>query len=168
MKKLKTKGQKWLKCIHILFASLWVGGAVAINLMTFTLKASDGMQLYGFNLSMKLVDDWIIIPGAMGSLITGIIYAVFTNWGWFKHHWITVKIIINVFGVVFGTFWLGPWLNLLPMLSKTQGLDALTNAAYIYNQRMLFVWGPLQTATILFALFISVLKPWKKKVIKGE
>jgi hypothetical protein len=163
MKKFSAKGQKWLKCIHIFFASLWVGGAVTINLMNFTLKAADGMQLYGINLAMKFVDDFIIIPGALGSLITGIVYAVFTNWGWFKHNWIIVKLVINIFGVIFGTFWLGPWLNLLPKLSKIQGMDALTNTVYIHNQNMLFVWGPFQTVTIIFALFISVLKPWKKK-----
>jgi len=163
MKKFSATGQKWLKCVHILFASLWVGGAATINIMNYSLNASDGMQLYGIHLSMKLVDDWVIIPGALGSLITGILYAIFTNWGWFKHNWIIIKLAINLFGVIFGTFWLGPWLNLLPKLSKVQGLDALTNAMYIHNQHMLYIWGPFQMATIMFALFISVLTPWKKR-----
>jgi len=166
MKKFSAKGQKWLKCFHIFFASLWVGGAVAINIMNFILKATDGMQLYGINISMKLVDDWIIIPGALGSLITGILYAIFTNWGWFKHNWIIVKLVINIFGVIFGTFWLGPWLNLLPELAKSEGLSALSNEMYIHNLKMLYVWGPFQTCTIVFALFISVLKPWKKKKVR--
>jgi len=166
MKKFSAKGQKWLKCIHIFFASLWVGGAITINLMIFILKATDGMQLYGINLSMKFVDDFIIIPGALGSLITGILYAIFTNWGWFKHNWIIVKLVINIFGVIFGTFWLGPWLNLLPPLSKAEGLGALSNDVYVHYLKMLYVWGPFQTVTIIFALFISVLKPWKKRKTK--
>ena len=162
MNKLSSKAQRWLKSVHVFFACLWVGGAITITLMNFFINASDGMQLYGINLSMKFVDDFIIIPGAVGSLLTGLIYSLFTNWGWFKHNWIIVKWVINMTGVIFGTFWLGPWLNSLPPMAKDQGLQALTNKTYIYNQDMLYCWGTFQAATIIFALFISVLKPWKK------
>ena len=163
MNKLGAKTQRWLKSVHVSFACLWVGGAVTINLMNFIMTASDGMQLYGIILSMKFVDDFVIIPGAIGSLLTGLIYSLFTNWGWFKHNWIIVKWIINLTGVIFGTFWLGPWLNSLPPIVKTEGLEALANTTYLHNQDMLYCWGTLQAATIVFALFISVLKPWKKK-----
>jgi len=44
-----------LPCI---FCLLMLGGAVALTLMNFILKASDGMQLYGINLSMKLIRTW--------------------------------------------------------------------------------------------------------------
>ena len=55
------------------------------------------MQLYGINLSMKLIDDFVIIPGGVGSLLTGLLYSIFTNWGWFKHKWVTTKWAINFF-----------------------------------------------------------------------
>jgi len=42
-----------------------------------------------------------------------VVYSIFTNWGWFKHKWITVKWCINAFGMVLGTFWLGQWVNTL-------------------------------------------------------
>jgi hypothetical protein len=70
---------------------LWLGGAVALTLMNFLLRADDGMQLYGINISMKLIDDFVIIPGGVGSLLTGLLYSIFTNWEWFKHKWITTK-----------------------------------------------------------------------------
>ena len=163
MKKFSAKGQKWLKCFHILFASLWVGGAIAITLMSFTMKATDGMQLYGIDLSKKFVDDFIIIPGGVGSFLTGLMYSIFTNWGWFKHKWITTKWAINLFGLIFGTFWLGPWLNGMPPISKMEGLAAQANPVYTHNMNMLYLWGTFQLATVLFALFISVLKPWKRR-----
>jgi hypothetical protein len=163
VKKLNSKGQQWLKCIHVFFGCLWVGGAVSLTLMTFLMQPSDGMELYGINVSKRFIDDFIIIPGAVGSLLTGLLFSMFTKWGWFKHNWITVKWVINVFGVLFGTFWLGPWLNSLPDLSKVQGLQALSNPQYLHNQNMLYLWGTFQAATIVFALFISILKPWKRK-----
>jgi len=163
MRNMSARGQKWLKSIHVLFACLWVGGAIALTVMNFTMHASDGMELYGINLSMKLIDDFIIIPGAVGLLLTGLIYSAFTNWGWFKNTWVVVKWIINLFGVIFGTFWLGPWLNAMPVISKTEGLASLINPVYSNNVQMLRMWGTLQTATIVFAVFVSILKPWKRR-----
>jgi len=121
------------------------------------------MQLYGINLSMKLIDDFVIIPGGVGSLLTGLLYSIFTNWGWFKHKWVTTKWAINLFGVIFGTFWLGPWLNAMPPISKIEGLKALINPVFAHNQRMLYIFGTFQLATIIFAVFISILKPWKRR-----
>lgn len=163
MKKLSVKGQKWLKSIHILCACMWVGAAIILNLMNPFLKAIDGMQLYGINVSMKFIDDFILIPGANGVLLTGLIYSIFTGWGWFKHRWIIVKWCIALFGVILGTFWLGPWLNALAPFSKVHGLDSLTDLNYLHNKAMNFYWGIFQLSTLIFALFISVLKPWKKK-----
>ncbi len=162
MKKLSAKGQKWLKGIHILFACMWVGAAIILCFMNPFLKASDGMQLYGIDVSMKFIDDYIIIPGANGALLTGLVYSIFTGWGWFKHRWIVVKWCITLFGVIFGTFWLGPWVNGLVPVSKVQGLAALADPGYLQNRHMVLYWGAFQLSTLLFALFLSVLKPWKK------
>ena len=166
MKKLSMKGQKWLKGVHILCACMWIGAAIILCLMNLFLKATEGMKLYGIDVSMKFIDDFIIIPGANGALLTGLIYSVFTGWGWFKHKWIIVKWCITIFGVIFGTFWLGPWVNGFVSISKIQGLAALTDPAYLYNRYMVLYWGSFQLSTLIFALFLSVFKPWKKRKSK--
>jgi uncharacterized membrane protein len=162
MKKMKVKGQKWLKGLHIFFACIWIGAGFCLILMQMGLNADSGGTLHGIDVSMKFIDDFIIIPGAIGSLITGLIYALFTNWGFFKHRWITVKWVINVGGILFGTFYLGPWLNSLPPISAELGLEALSDPVYMYNKAMNSWFGPIQVATLIFAAIISVLKPWKR------
>ena len=81
---------------------MWIGAAIILCLMNLFLKATKGMQLYGIDVSMKFIDDFIIIPGANGALLTGLIYSVFTGWGWFKHKWIIINMmyyhIRNFFG----------------------------------------------------------------------
>lgn len=133
---------------------------MALTFLNFACTAGEGAGLYGINLSMKFVDDFIIIPSATGSLLTGVLYAIFTRWGWFKHRWIIVKWAINIFGILFGTFWLGPWVNAMPSISQIKGLGALSDAVYLHNQTMLNCYGTFQMATIIFALFVSALKPW--------
>ena len=163
MKKFSAKQQRWLKCFHLFFVCLWVAGVVTITLMIFIMKANDGMELYGIDISKKFVDDFIIIPGAIGSFFTGLLYSIFTKWGWFKHRWVTVKWAITLFGMVFGTFFLGPWLNAMPPISMMKGLAALSDTAYMHSQQMLYLWTPFTLVLVLFALFISVLKPWKRR-----
>lgn len=163
MTKFGAKGQRWLKGFHLLFACMWVGGAITLCSKQFFVTASDGGELYGILCMLTYVDDFIITPGALGSLLTGLIYSLKTNWGWFKHRWVTVKWCINLFGVVSGTFWLGPWLNALPVMAKAEGLNALANPVFLHNRSMLLIFGAFQVATLVFAVFVSVLKPWKRK-----
>lgn len=163
MVRLGQRSQKWLKCIHVLLACLWVGGAATLFSMNFLTPPEDGPALYGIDYSRKFVDDFIIIPGAIGLLLTGVAYSLFTNWGWFKHRWVTVKWMVNFFGIILGTFWLGPWMNSLPAISRSKGVEALSDPLYIHNFTMLRAWGAFLLATMLFALFVSIVRPWKRR-----
>jgi hypothetical protein len=163
MYQLSPTEQRWLKSLHVTFSGMWVGATIALNLMLFFIHPTDGKQLYGVNLSMKFVDDFIIIPGATGCLITGAVYSVFTQWGWFQHRWIMVKWGIMLFGFLFGMTYLAPWTNSLVSIAKLEGLKALTNPEYIQNKMLLSFWVTFQNCTIIFAVFISIFKPWKKR-----
>ena len=167
MATLSARGQKWLKGIHIAFAGVWIGAGVCLVLMQIFLRASSGQMLYGIDISMKFIDDFIIIPGAFGSFLTGLIYALFTKWGFFKHRWIIVKWVINVGGIIFGTFWLGPWVNGMSPISGQIGLDALSHPTYLHNKTMNAWFGPVQVSTLIFAVIISALKPWKPRRTKA-
>ena len=94
-------------------------------------------------------------------MLTGLLYSIWTRWGWFKHRWITVKWVICVFGVVFGTYPLGPWLEGMMHMAGDEGLAALSSPEYRHNQGMLMIFGTFQGLTITFAVFLSTLKPWK-------
>ena len=85
MKKIGVRGQKWLKAIHIFFAGLWLCSGLCLCLLLIFLRIDDGMAMYGVNRAVKFIDDFVLIPGAIGLTLTAIIYSSFTNWGWFKH-----------------------------------------------------------------------------------
>ncbi len=164
MKKLGPKGLKWLKGIHLLCVACWIGGAISLLSLYFLKNdVSDGAVLYGINRSIHHVDMLIIvIPGAIGCLLTGLIYSVFSHWGFFKHHWISFKWIVTVAIILFGTFFLGPWETTMMEISGERGMAALTDPAYLYNQRMNLIFGSLQAAVLVVTLFVSIFKPWKK------
>lgn len=42
-----------------------------------------------------VIDEFFLIPGGVGILLTAIGYGCFTKWGFFKRRWITVKWIVT-------------------------------------------------------------------------
>jgi len=161
MKKMGARGLRWLKIVHLFFVSMWVGGAISLLIIFFLARPSGGDELYAVNMAMKLVDDFVIIPGANGCLLTGLVYGIWTRWGFFRHNWLKVKWAMTVAQIVFGTFWLGPWLNGNAAIAATERLGALQNPVYMHNYTMNAFWGPLQVSLILVMVWISVDKPWK-------
>jgi uncharacterized membrane protein len=158
-------GQRWLKGAHLLCACCWIGGAVSLLLLYF-LKASvgSGAELFGVNRSIHFVDmAVVVIPGAFGSLLTGLLYSLCTEWGFFKHTWIVVKWVVTILAILFGTFYLGPWETGMMRISGELGLEALQNADYLHNQRMNLLFGALQLGVLIVTLFISIFKPWRRK-----
>ena len=81
MLKLGAKGLRWLKGFHLIAVSCWIGGAVALLLLYFLKEdAGDGGVLFGINQSIHHVDMVVVvIPGAFGSLLTGLIYSAFSK-----------------------------------------------------------------------------------------
>ncbi|MDR1085019.1 MAG: DUF2269 family protein [Deltaproteobacteria bacterium] len=165
MKKFGKTGQKVLKAVHLLMAGLWIGGAVGLNLMIILLgPATSGEELFGYNMSVILVDDLVIIPGAMGCLVTGLLISGLTPWGFFKHRWVAIKWLLTVFCIIFGIVVLGPTVNDQPQYSQEYGLQALNNPEYMANYFYSILGGIFQMLALSFMVIISVFKPWRKSV----
>ena len=170
MKKLQPTHLRWLKVLHLACVSCWIGGAVSLLLLYF-LKSDidDGAVLYGINQSIHHVDmAVVVVPGAMGCLLTGFAYSMLSNWGFIKQRWITVKWVITVSAILFGTFFLGPWETAMMNISGELGLAALDDQGYLYNQRMNLWFGTLQVIILFFTVWISVFKPWRSNIHKKK
>jgi uncharacterized membrane protein len=170
MPKLSAKGLRWLKGFHLIAVSCWIGGAVALMLLYFLKnRVTDGGVLYGINQSIHHVDMVVVvIPGAFGCLITGLVYSAFSNWGFFKHKWLIVKWIVTVAAILFGTFFLGPWETTMMEISGKLGMSSLNDQSYLYNQKMNVIFGGIQCIVLMITVFISIFKPWKKKKSKNQ
>ena len=170
MIKLPPKQLRWLKVLHLVCVSCWIGGAVSLLLLYFLKSDIDnGQVLLGINQSIHHVDmAVVVIPGAIGCLITGLAYSTLSNWGFFKQRWLLTKWLITVSAILFGTFFLGPWETAMMNISAELGLAALTDQEYLYNQRMNLWFGTLQCVVLLFTVWISVFKPWRSPSPKAK
>jgi uncharacterized membrane protein len=164
VKKIDARGKAWLKGFHLFFCCAWVGTGLSMLLLTLVKgHIPNGDELYAVNACVKLLDDYIIIPAAMGSLITGLLFSLFTNWGFFKFKWVTFKWITTVAQILFGTFFLGPWTNGATAIANAERAQALYNTQYLYFREMNNYLGSVQVLLLIIVVFISVFKPWGKK-----
>ncbi|ACV61639.1 conserved hypothetical protein [Desulfofarcimen acetoxidans DSM 771] len=164
MPKLGIKGRQWLKGLHIFFCCTWVGTGLSMVLLgLMKTHVVNGDELFAFNASIKLLDDYIVIPSAFGCLITGLLICWLTNWGFIKFNWVIVKWAATVAQILFGTFFLGPWVNGATAIADADRIHALQNTAYLYDRHMNNIWGSIQVAFLVVLVFISVFKPWGKR-----
>lgn len=168
MPRFRAKGLKWLKGFHLIAVSCWIGGGISLLLLFFLKNGvDDGGVLYGINQSIHHVDmAVIVIPGAFGCLITGILYSSFSNWGFFKHTWMIFKWIVTIVAILFDTFFLGPWETAMMDISGKLGMTSLSNSEYLYNEKMNLIFGTIQVLVLTITIFISIFKPWKSRRAK--
>jgi len=163
MKTLGANGMKVLKIVHLFCAFLWIGGGLSMTLLLLTTSPQESHEMYMRSIALQMIDDWLIIPGAIACLLTGVVYGVWTKWGFFKHNWITVKWILTVLMILFGTFAMGPWVNDNVYNANEISRYTSDNLVFAGNVHKTLVCGTIQVACLLFVVAISVLKPLKNK-----
>jgi uncharacterized membrane protein len=169
MKKLSVRPKNWLLSAHVISAGLWLGTVFSLVAIAIVKRNTvNGDELYAINSVLKFMDDWVVIPTAVLSLVTGGLLSWLTIWGFTKHYWVIVKWVATVALIVTGTSWLGPWLNAMTAISATERLRALQNPLYVFDQRGVMIGGAVQAACLLGIVAISVIKPWGRRVGKSS
>lgn len=50
--------------------------------------------------AMQLIAQFVIVPLAVFSVLTGVVQSLGTPWGLFQHYWVFIKLLITVFATV--------------------------------------------------------------------
>ena len=164
MRKLGRRGRLWLRGFHIFFIGAWIGVGISTTIIPFfTGNASNGSELYAYYASVNVLDDFVIVPCAIGTLITGLLLAWQTAWGFFKHGWVIYSGTATIVAILLGIIWLGPGIDTLVAISKLEGLSALQNPEYVSARNIGAILSIVWLLLLISAAFVSVLKPWTKR-----
>jgi len=167
MKKLSASGRAWLKGFHIVCTCAWIGAGVCMFLLNFVARPNDSHDLYVVMAALRLIDDWMIIPAAIGSLLTGLLLSWLTPWGFFKWRWVTVKWGLTVIMTLFGVFYLSPWLHEMADITVSDPIGVLHNETFLAKRWLLSLSGGPMFLAMFFLVFISVVTPWSARY-KGK
>jgi uncharacterized membrane protein len=157
---LKADAYKWVKAWHLLFVTLWLGSAFCLIAGQIWLRVVPEIPPFWVLDTLNMIDWFILVPGATGVVITGMIFSLRSHWGWGKdYYWIRAKLVIAILGVIVGTFFLAPWLHDMIEVAKQQSVDAYENPTFITLSDWLFFWAGLQVVSLIYATYLSIFKP---------
>ena len=162
MKKMSVSQQKLLKSVHLIFAGLWLSCVIMLTVLPFiSKKIMAGDELYMYNVIYHFIDMLVLTPAAIVTLITGLLYSLFTRWRFFRHGWIIYKWVITLAIILVGTFYLGPMVTKLLEVSDIKRMDALNDPYYLKGVTIGLWAGIINSILLIIAVFFSIYKPWK-------
>jgi hypothetical protein len=93
--------RKFALTAHVTTAVGWLGAVVVfLALAVIGLTSEDAHTVRGAYLVMAPAAWLVLVPLAFASLLTGIVQALGTTWGLFRHYWVIFKLFINLFAII--------------------------------------------------------------------
>lgn len=164
MHRLTVTQKKWLVAAHVLSSIAWVGPAFCyIVLATLAATTLDPHLPHAIYAGMRTLAQWLVLPAALLTLVTGLMLSLLTNWGLFKWYWIIVKVIVTPLAIGLETFALDS------VLDKAVAITAAPASALLLDPNFVSMKGQMFQAliphliTMSAIVVISVIKPWGQR-----
>jgi uncharacterized membrane protein len=89
--------RKLVLTAHVTASVGWLGAVAGfLALSVVGLTSGDAETARGAYLVMEPAAWFVLVPLALASLLTGLVQALGTTWGLFRHYWVLFKLLINV------------------------------------------------------------------------
>lgn len=109
--------RKAVLTVHVATSVGWLGAVVAyIALDVAAVTSRDVDLVRAAYLAMEVTVYSVIVPLALASVLIGVLNALGTSWGLFRHHWVVVKLLLTVLATAV-------------LLAETRTISALADAA---------------------------------------
>ena len=93
--------RKFVLTAHVTSSVGWLGAVAGFLVFAVTGLTSQDVQIVrAAYLAMELIGWFVIVPLSLASLLTGLVQSLGTKWGLFRHYWILVKFLINIFASI--------------------------------------------------------------------
>jgi hypothetical protein len=119
--------RKFALAIHLTFSIGWIGAAMAYLGLGVAAAASEGAEtIRSAWIGMEVIGWFVIVPLAVGSLLTGVVMALGTKWGLFRHYWVIFSFALTLFATVI-------LLLHMPSVSSTTDIARTADAATLQS-----------------------------------
>ena len=98
---LPPAARKAALAVHLTASIGWIGAALAYLALGLTARVSpDASVIRSAWTAMEVVGWLVLVPLAVGSLLTGIVMSVGTHWGLLQHYWVVVSLSLTTIATV--------------------------------------------------------------------
>lgn len=146
---------RFLLLLHVMAATVWVGGAVVVQLLGVRVQRSaDPTDLPRLARHVEAVGNVAFVPAAVLLLLSG---AVMTAQAWaFSETWILIAIVLWLLSAVAGGVYLAPRAKRVVALFEAEGPTSVTARRLMAR---LFVVSRIELASFAVILALMVYKP---------
>lgn len=146
---------RFLLLLHVMAATVWVGGAVVVQLLGVRVQRSaDPTDLPRLARHVEAIGNVAFLPSAVLLLLSG---AVMTVQAWaFSQTWILVAILLWLLSAVAGGAYLAPRAKRVVALFEAEGPTSVTARRLMAR---LFVVSRIELASFAVILALMVYKP---------
>jgi hypothetical protein len=93
--------RKFALAAHLAFSVGWIGAVVGYLALSVSAAISqDAQTVRSAWIAMELTGWFAIVPLAVASLLTGLVMALGTKWGLFRHYWVMFSFALTVLATV--------------------------------------------------------------------
>jgi hypothetical protein len=93
--------RKFALSAHLTFSVGWIGAVVAYLALGVAAATSEDVQTVRASwTAMELTGWYVIVPLALASLLTGLVMALGTKWGLFRHYWVLISFVLTILATV--------------------------------------------------------------------
>jgi len=94
---MPSRLRKAVLTAHVTTSVGWLGAVVAYLALDVAAVTSRDVQLVrAAYLAMELTVSHVIVPLALASVLIGVVNALVTPWGLFRHYWVLVKLLLTL------------------------------------------------------------------------
>jgi hypothetical protein len=151
--------RKLVLTAHVTFSVGWLGAVAAYLAPAIVgLTSSDVEVVRGCHVAMAIMGWFVLVPLALGALVTGLVQSLFTEWGLFRHYWIATKLVLALVGTTILVIHMRGSVGRLAGLTTEQ--LAAASAQQLKLHLLVHAAGGLMI--LLIATTLSIFKPWGK------
>ena len=98
---MSAGARKFALASHLTFAVGWIGAVLAYLALGVAAEASTSDEtVRGAWVAMELTGWYVLVPLASATVLTGLVMALGTRWGLFRHYWVLISFVLTVFAAV--------------------------------------------------------------------
>ncbi|WP_127355811.1 DUF2269 family protein [Actinacidiphila soli] len=151
--KLSRPARRASLVVHVAASASWLGLTLGLLALGVTATTTGSARTVEASVrAMKLFADWLLLPVAFLTLLSGLVLSLGTPWGLARHRWVYTKFWLTLATTTATVFALRPGVN--SAVTAVAAGEPLPDAGDV-------LFGPIVSlSAYVFMTVISILKPW--------